>query len=381
MKSTTFETGMSDFHKLTTTILRKTISKGNAKKIFYRDYKAFDHSTFETRLQSKLKSETIIDYSQFQSIFLETLDNIAPVKTKVLRYNNNPFMNKALRKAIMTRSRLKNKFNKNSSTKNWNSYKKQRNFCLKLLRQTKEKYFNNINVKKVSDNKTFWKSVKPFFSNKGLNSNNILLVEGNEIVNDDGKIATIMNRYFTNITKHMNLKANKISHREELVNILNTFKNHKSVQRIKLANFHSYSTLNFSKVTESEVRKEILNFSTKKATKNGDIPAKILKKSVDIYIKEITFTINDCLEKGIFPDDLKLADVSPIFKKEDSFKKENYRPVSILPHMSKVFERILCKQIDTFMTTKFSPYLCGFRKNLNAQYSLLKKNIWIKEKK
>ena len=84
---------------------------------FYRDYKAFDHNTFETRLQSKLKSETIIDYSQFQSIFLETLNNIAPIKIKMLRYNNNPFMNKALRKAIITRSRLKNKFNKNSSPK------------------------------------------------------------------------------------------------------------------------------------------------------------------------------------------------------------------------------------------------------------------------
>ena len=98
----------------------------------------------------------------------------------------------------------------------------------------------------------------------------------------------------------MNLKANKISHREELVNILDTFKNHKSVQRIKLGNFHSYSTLNFSKVTESEVRKEILNLSKKKATKNDDIPDKILKKSVEIYIKEITFIINDCIEKGIF---------------------------------------------------------------------------------
>ena len=233
-----------------------------------------------------------------------------------------------LKKAIITRSRLKNKFNKNSSVKNWNSYKKQRNFCLKLLRQTKEIYFNNINVKKVSDNKNFWKSVKPFSLNKGLNSNNILLVEGNEIVNDDGKIAAIMNRYFTNITKHMNFKANKIRYREELVSILDTFKNHKSVQRIKLANFHSYSTLNFSNVTESEVRKEILDLSTKMATENGDIPAKILKKSVDIYIKEITFIINDCIENGIFPDDLKLADISPIFK------KENYRPISILPHMS-----------------------------------------------
>ena len=98
-----------------------------------------------------------------------------------------------------------------------------------------------------------------------------------------------------------------------------------------------------------------MNLSTKKATKNGDIPAKILKKSLDIYIKEIRFIINDCIEKGIFLDDLKLADVSPIFKKEDSFKKEDYRLVSILPHMSKVFERILYKQIDTFMNTKFSP--------------------------
>ena len=98
-----------------------------------------------------------------------------------------------------------------------------------------------------------------------------------------------------------------------------------------------------------------MNLSTKKATKNGDIPAKILKKSLDIYIKEIRFIINDCIENGIFLDDLKLADVSPIFKEEDSFKKEIYRLVSILPHMSKVFERILYEQIDTFMNTIFSP--------------------------
>ena len=95
----------------------KKISKGNAKKIFHRDYKALDHKTFETRLQSKLKSETIIDYSHFQSIFLETLNNTAPVKMKTHRYNNKPYMNKALRKGIMTGSRLKNEFNKNSSAK------------------------------------------------------------------------------------------------------------------------------------------------------------------------------------------------------------------------------------------------------------------------
>ena len=67
------------------------------KYFLQRDYKAFDHNTFETRLQSKLKLEIIVDYSQFQSIFLESLNNIAPVKMKILRYNNNPLMNKTLK--------------------------------------------------------------------------------------------------------------------------------------------------------------------------------------------------------------------------------------------------------------------------------------------
>ena len=72
--------------------------------------------------------------------------------------------------------------------------------------------------------------------------------------------------------------------------------------------------------------------------------------------------------KGVFLDDLKLADITPIFKKEDSRNKENYRPVSIPPHLSKAFQMVLYKQIDSFMS-KFPPYLCGFR---NAQYSFLK---------
>ena len=121
---------------------------------------------------------------------------------------------------------------------------------------------------------------------KGFNSNNIILVEENEIVNDDGKITSIMNRHFTNITQHMNLKANKINHCEELVNTLETCKNHKSLRRTKLANFNSKNTLNFSKVNESDVKKKILNLSSKKATKNGHIPVKILKKIVEIYIKK-----------------------------------------------------------------------------------------------
>ena len=88
--------------------------------------------------------------------------------------------------------------------------------------------------------------------------------------------------------------------------------------------------------------------------------------------KELTTIINNCLKDGLHPNELKLADLSPVFKKDDDVNKENYRPVSILSHMSKAFERIFYKQIDPFMPSKFSPFLCGFKKNHNSQYSLLK---------
>ena len=139
---------------------------------------------------------------------------------------------------------------------------------------------------------------------------------------------------------------------------------------IKLANFHSKSSLKFNSVSELDVKKEILNLSSKKATRKDDIPAKILKNSINAYLSELTILIYNCLKEGVH--DLKLADITPIFKKGDSRNKENCRPDNILPHLSKLFERIFFKQIDSFMKSKFSPYLCGSRKNRNVQYSLLK---------
>ena len=76
-------------------------------------------------------------------------------------------MVKSLRKAVMLRSKLKNNFNKKRSDEHWDNFKKQINLYVKLLCQTKEKYFSDINVKSISDNKKFWKNLKPFFLKKG----------------------------------------------------------------------------------------------------------------------------------------------------------------------------------------------------------------------
>ena len=104
---------------------------------FYRDYKSYNFESFNNELNELLKSENDINYFLFENIFLQVVNAHAPVKKKIQRFNNNPFMTKQLRKAIMHRSRLEYVFNKNCLPKTWNNYKKQRNFCENLLRKKK----------------------------------------------------------------------------------------------------------------------------------------------------------------------------------------------------------------------------------------------------
>ena len=134
------------------------------------------------------------------------LNTHAPIKTKMIRFNNNVFITKELRREIMKRSKLRNKFNRNRNHENCCNFKFQRNYCVTLLRKTKKQYYKNLNVKNVVDNQTFWKTVKPYFSDKRSNSRRITLLENDSILTDDKVIAKTMNNSFINITKNLNLK-------------------------------------------------------------------------------------------------------------------------------------------------------------------------------
>ena len=103
-----------------------------------------------------------------------------------------------------------------------------------------------------------------------------------------------------------------------------------------------------------------------------NIPVKILKEAVDIVAKPLTDIWKFEIVTGRkFSSQLKLADITPLHKKLETIKKENYRPVSLLPVVSKLFERIMQKQMIAYIEKFLSPYLCGYRKGFNAQYALL----------
>ena len=105
-------------YHLVSTMLNKKISKGSTKTLFYRDYKKFEENKFARDLAHELQNIKNHSYSQFEKAFVTVLDNHVPLKKKQLRFNHSPFMTKALRKAIMTRSRLKKIYNKKRSYDN-----------------------------------------------------------------------------------------------------------------------------------------------------------------------------------------------------------------------------------------------------------------------
>ena len=110
--------------------------------------------------------------------------------------------------------------------------------------------------------------------------------------------------------------------------------------------------------------------NTKKSCQTLDTSTKIIKLNSDIFSNLIYKHFNCCIDKGEFPNDLKHADIVPIYKKNNNCKKENYRPVNILPNLSKIHEKLKYNQIYEYVNILF-PSQCDFRKEYSAQHCLL----------
>ena len=143
-------------------------------------------------------------YDNFIKTFLTVLDKHAPIKKKYLRANHANFVIKQLRKAIMKRSKLRNDFLKDRNDASQSAYRKQRNLCVTLLRKAKKQYFSNLEPKLITDNKKFWKSVKPLFSDKITVTKIIILIENGEVLSSDTDIVDTFNVYFSNVVQNLN---------------------------------------------------------------------------------------------------------------------------------------------------------------------------------
>ena len=121
-------------------------------------------------------------YEEFERIVLAEVDKVAPIKTKKIRANDKPFMTKKIRKAIMTTSRLETKYRKEKTDASKAAYKKQNNYTNKLCTKEKRKFRENLDLSDRKQVKQFWKTLGPFFMDKGNNSPITTIVHGEKII-------------------------------------------------------------------------------------------------------------------------------------------------------------------------------------------------------
>ena len=235
--SSVFETGLSDFHKLTITVLKQYFPKLKPKVVNYRDYQNFQNNEFRAELDNEMSKHDLgnMEYQHFLNIFIDILNKHAPMKQKYLRANQGRFMTKDLHKAIMKRFRFRSKFLRNRTDISRDEYKKQRHVCVSLLKKAKKDYFANLDIKSVTDNKNFWETVKTLFSNKVKARTVIKLVEHGATIDDDSKITKRFNEILRKKLRVLTEEQTRYSAANQLSEVemaIIKYKNHPSIKAI-----------------------------------------------------------------------------------------------------------------------------------------------------
>ena len=198
---------------MVTTCFKNTYERLRPINIKNRSYKNFNRDTFLSDLQAVPFEEALslenseLAYEKFKMLYSEVVEKHAPIKHKVLRGNQAPFITRDLSKQIMIRSRLRNKFNKHKTTENWKAYKSQRNKCTSMRRNNIRKHFSTLSNDTGAPTKKFWDSVTPFLNDKGSHGNeNYSLIEDGKLITDEGRVSEIFNppgtKGFGTHTKH-----------------------------------------------------------------------------------------------------------------------------------------------------------------------------------
>ncbi len=173
--------------------------------------------------------------------------------------------------------------------------------------------------------------------------------------------------------------ANSIGHLYEinihnsnfLAEVLNKHKNHESILKIK-ENHTNTITFNFKLVKPDYVYYMLCKLNINKATGYDNVPSKMVKICAEELSETLAELVNQAFTNNRFPEDMKKPEISPIFKKKDDMIKDNYRPISILAVLSKVFETIIAEQLMKYFKSIFNEKLCAYRKKYGAEHVLIK---------
>ena len=315
------------------------------------------------------KLNPLLDYNQFPSSdvhesyneFIKNLkiilDQYFPlVKLSRAKAKDKPFITPGIRVSLTHREKLFQKYLSNKSDiinkAAWKQYRNKLNEIIKAA----EKSFYQKKLKENSDNcQSLWKVFGSILNNKKSKPINKIKINNKELT-DQNVITDEFNKYFSTIGAKL----------AENFNSINT--NHKSYLMNKVENsFFLHST------TEWEITKEINNMDFKKSPGYDEISVKFLQVAKNLITKPLMLIFNKAIATGQYPDALKIAKVIPLFKKGESTLISNYRPISLLSLLNKIFEKLLYRRLYKFLVKHnvLYKYQFGFRRGYSTTMALI----------
>ena len=347
--------GISD-HSLIYVVRKFCLPKSRESTKYVRNFKNFDAEDFRRDI-SQIPWESVSSHDNpnvcwkiWQSHYLKVLDRHAPLRHIRIRANSLPWITQKIKEQMRSRDFHKKRAVKHNSEIHWSKYREIRNKLHQEMRLAKKSYFcDKIKIcAQTRDLGKSWSLINNLLG-KNTKKNNITELLIDDIpTSDDRLIAETMNEYFVTIGSKL---ASEIGC--DLPDETNSDFNIP----------YSSQLFKFSEICEEEVITELRNLKTAKSTGVDSIPARVLKISADIIAPSLVEIFNLSLKTGIFVHEWKKAWVLPIYKSADRRKCGNYRPISILPVVSKIFERSVFNQLYKFLNDNslLSKYQSGFR--------------------
>ena len=218
-------------------------------------------------------------------------------------------------------------------------------------------YYSNKLENNKDTSRLLWQTINTIIGHKGkIKDPNEVIDKGHKI-QDPGEIAEVFNNYFINVGPNL---ASKIPAVTE-----------KFSQYIQS---NTSQSLFFNPTNTHEILEIVRLLKTSKSSGYDELSVHLIKQIIHYIVSPLTHIFNLSLSSGIFPDSLKIARVIPIYKKDDPAQIINYRPISLLPSISKILEKIAYKRLYSFLNINniLIPNQYGFRKNYSTDYAILK---------
>ena len=340
LKSGVVHMELSD-HSMVYAVRKFAISSKNTHtRVTTHSFKNFNASAFREDLKSapwdSLRNCTSPDEMvvMWVNMFLKIADAHAPIRTRQVRNKKSPWITTELRELITGRHRLKRQAILTKQPSCWDKYRKERNRINNEIKMAKAHYYKSEVEQNVGNPKEIWRTTNELtYRNCTSNSSISELKSGDNSFTKPTEMCEILNDHFTCVDP--NLASTLPSGNTSFDSYIKPV----------------YMTFNLQHTSATEVLKLPGKLSSNKATGLDNISCRLLKEAGPIIATSLACMIDKTIDTGLFPSQWKMAKVFPLYKKGDRTDAQNYRPISVLPAISKICDRVVYDQLHGYLNS------------------------------